>query len=139
MSRRMPELEPRLRFSGSSEAVFGPGKADLLRHIAATGSISRSAARMKMSYNRAWTLVREMNHLFSDPLVAAVRGGISGGGASLTRMGVSAAKAAITRNGYYLPVRALASAVAIACIQADRSSVGPPTDRHRLYVRASLR
>lgn len=87
MSRRMPELEPRLRFSGSSEAVFGPGKADLLRHIAATGSISRSAARMKMSYNRAWILVREMNHLFCDPLVEAVRGGISGGGASLTRMG----------------------------------------------------
>ncbi|HEY1791811.1 MAG TPA: hypothetical protein VGG34_02760 [Opitutaceae bacterium] len=86
MARRLPELEPRLRLSFGGR-VFGPGKAELLGHIAATGSISRSAARMEMSYNRAWLLVREMNLLFRGPLVAAVRGGKDGGGARLTQAG----------------------------------------------------
>jgi molybdate transport system regulatory protein len=42
---------------------------------------------MKMSYNRAWTLVRDMNRLFRKPLVATARGGSAGGGASLTATG----------------------------------------------------
>jgi molybdate transport system regulatory protein len=87
MSRRLPELEPRLRFRSSTKPAFGPGKADLLRHIGETGSITQSAARMKMSYNRAWLLVRDMNRLFREPLVAAVRGGATGGGALLTQTG----------------------------------------------------
>jgi molybdate transport system regulatory protein len=84
---RVHELRPRLRFPESSEIAFGPGKADLLRHIGETGSITKSAARMKMSYNRAWTLVRDMNRLFKKPLVASTRGGKTGGGASLTPSG----------------------------------------------------
>jgi molybdate transport system regulatory protein len=80
-------LEPRLRFPASGKIAFGPGKAELLRHIEETGSISRSAALMKMSYNRAWILVRDMNALFREPLVCATRGGTSGGGACLTRLG----------------------------------------------------
>jgi molybdate transport system regulatory protein len=87
MSYRLPELEPRLRFPASRKRAFGPGKADLLRHILATGSITQSAARMNMSYNRAWILVRDMNRLFCEPLVTTVRGGNAGGGASLTRAG----------------------------------------------------
>jgi molybdate transport system regulatory protein len=81
------ELEPRLRFPARVEIAFGPGKAELLRHIASTGSISRSAARMKMSYNRAWLLVRDMNRLFTESVVETARGGREGGGASLTPAG----------------------------------------------------
>lgn len=87
MRNRLPELEPRLRFPSSTRRAFGPGKADLLRHIVATGSIAQSAAQMKMSYNRAWLLVRDMNRLFREPLVTAVRGGNAGGGALLTQTG----------------------------------------------------
>jgi molybdate transport system regulatory protein len=42
---------------------------------------------MNMSYNRAWILIRDMNRLFREPLVASVRGGRKGGGASLTPAG----------------------------------------------------
>lgn len=87
MRSRLPALEPRLRFPSATKRAFGPGKADLLRHIVSTGSIARSAAQMKMSYNRAWLLVRDMNRLFREPLVTAVRGGSAGGGARLTRAG----------------------------------------------------
>jgi molybdate transport system regulatory protein len=82
-----PELRPRLRFPGTRGLVFGPGKAELLGHIAETGSIMRAAARMKMSYNRAWTLVRDMNALFRKPLVSRTRGGAAGGGTELTAAG----------------------------------------------------
>jgi len=69
------------------EIALGPGKAELLRHIAETGSISEAARRMEMSYNRAWLLVRTMNRCFKEPLVLATRGGGSHGGAQLTRTG----------------------------------------------------
>ena len=91
MSGRKPGLEPRLRILVSADCGFGPGKAELLRNIASLGSITRSAARMKMSYNRAWILVHEMNGLFREPLVVTKRGGSGKGGASLTAMGLHVA------------------------------------------------
>src|SRR5215469_18639037 len=69
------------------EIALGPGKAELLRHISETGSISESARRMEMSYNRAWLLVRTMNRCFKEPLVLASRGGDRRGGAQLTGFG----------------------------------------------------
>jgi molybdate transport system regulatory protein len=83
----VPILEPRLRFPHAGRDAFGPGKAELLHHIAATGSIRTAAKEMGMSYQRAWQLVQVMNALFRDPLVAVSRGGGTGGGAHLTRAG----------------------------------------------------
>ena len=67
--------------------AIGPGKADLLDAIAASGSISAAAKRMGMSYRRAWLLVDTMNGCFRGPLVASTRGGTGGGGARLTPLG----------------------------------------------------
>lgn len=82
-----PQLEPRLRFPHAGPAAFGPGKAELLRHIAATGSIRSAATELGMSYNRAWQLVTATNELFRAPLVTSARGGGTGGGAALTPLG----------------------------------------------------
>jgi molybdate transport system regulatory protein len=79
-------LQPRLRF-GSGADAFGPGKAELLRHIAATGSIRTAASELGMSYNRAWQLVTAMNQTFRRPLLSVARGGGTGGGAALTPLG----------------------------------------------------
>ena len=87
MPRRAPELQPRLRFPHAGSGAFGPGKAELLRHIAATGSIRTAASELGVSYNRAWQLVSAMNALFRAPLVAVARGGGTGGGAQLTPAG----------------------------------------------------
>ena len=87
MSRGIVHLQPRLRFPDDRDTGFGPGKAELLRLIAATGSIRSAAAKMAMSYSRAWTLVRESNALFRSPLVASARGGSARGGAKLTPLG----------------------------------------------------
>lgn len=87
MKRTAPDLQPRLRFPHAGPDAFGPGKAELLRHIAATGSIRTAATEMGMSYDRAWKLVQAMNELFRAPLVVVARGGGSGGGAALTPTG----------------------------------------------------
>ena len=87
MPRTAPQLQPRLRFPHAGAHAFGPGKAELLRPIAATGSIRTAAGELGMSYNRAWQLVAVMNALFRAPLVAVTRGGGTGGGAALTPLG----------------------------------------------------
>jgi len=88
-STRSGASDPNVRvrvLSGSAIAV-GPGKADLLEAIDATGSISAAARTMRMSYRRAWLLVHTMNECFEPPLVDAVKGGPAGGGAHLTDAG----------------------------------------------------
>jgi molybdate transport system regulatory protein len=82
-----PALLPRLRVVQAGKPPFGPGKAELLEYIAATGSIRTAAQEIGMSYPRAWSLVREMNALFTGPLVTRTRGGGTGGGAELTALG----------------------------------------------------
>jgi molybdate transport system regulatory protein len=78
---------PRIRILAGSQIALGPGKADLLRAIDETGSISAAARAMGMSYRRAWLLVHTMNECFRSPLVEAVKGGVEGGGARLTKTG----------------------------------------------------
>jgi len=80
-------LLPRLRVLCGGETALGPGRVDLLEWIGETGSLRAAAARMKMSYMRAWTLVRSINSWFRPPLVQVARGGRSGGGAKLTEAG----------------------------------------------------
>jgi molybdate transport system regulatory protein len=72
--------------------ALGPGKVELLRLVAKTGSIREAAERMNMSYMRAWTLIRTMNACFKEPLVEAARGGSRHGGAVLTDVGHMALK-----------------------------------------------
>jgi molybdate transport system regulatory protein len=83
------EIVPRVRIRILSESVIaiGPGKADLLEAIEATGSISGAARQMRMSYRRAWILVDTMNSCFKTPLIATAKGGAEGGGATLTARG----------------------------------------------------
>lgn len=82
-----PDITLRLRLVFGDRLVFGPGKAELLARIRATGSIAAAGRAMGMSYKRAWSLVEEMNAAFAGPLVASARGGAGGGGAALTDLG----------------------------------------------------
>ena len=76
-----------LRITLSETAYLGPGRADLLEGIAATGSISAAGKAMGMSYKRAWSLVQALNSGFGAALVESSRGGASQGGAQLTEAG----------------------------------------------------
>jgi molybdate transport system regulatory protein len=80
-------LQPRFRVMRGRQIAFGPGKAELLRLVAETGSIGEAAKRMEMSYMRAWSLIQTMNACFKQPVVKAARGGHERGGAELTETG----------------------------------------------------
>lgn len=82
-----PESRIRLRLKLTAEILMGPGKADVLRGIRDTGSISAAGRLYGMSYKRTWDLVNVMNHEYKQPLVQTNTGGQHGGGAALTPMG----------------------------------------------------
>jgi molybdate transport system regulatory protein len=86
-AKQAAKLKPQIRIMFRKAIAMGPGKADLLRAIAETGSISAAARHMEMSYRRAWLLVDTMNQCFSSPLVETATGGSRGGGARVTEFG----------------------------------------------------
>lgn len=87
MTNRFPDPRFRLRVVFSPDEMIGPGKAELLEHIACTGSIAAAGREMSMSYKRAWQLVETMNAMFAEPVVLSTRGGANRGGAELTQTG----------------------------------------------------
>jgi molybdate transport system regulatory protein len=84
-SRRYAGLT--LRILGRRAAAIGPGKAELIERIDATGSISAAARAMGMSYRRAWQLVEALNTDFREVVVETAVGGRRGGGARVTPFG----------------------------------------------------
>src|SRR5581483_5302661 len=66
---------------------LGPGKARLLELVAETGSIRADATAMKLSYRRAWLLLKETESLFGGAVLERRTGGARGGGAALTKLG----------------------------------------------------
>ena len=86
-AKKPAALRARLRFVLEPDIALGPGKADMLEQIRATGSISAAGRLMGMSYTRAWMMVESMNRCFRRPLVETAKGGARGGGAQLTPAG----------------------------------------------------
>lgn len=76
-----------LRVLAGDHPAIGPGKAQLVALIDATGSISAAAREMGMSYRRAWQLVEALNASFIEPVVVTAVGGKRGGGAVVTAFG----------------------------------------------------
>lgn len=62
-------------------------RIDILRQIGSTGSISRAARAVGVSYKAAWQAVDTLTNLAGTPLVARAVGGAGGGGAQLTEAG----------------------------------------------------
>lgn len=69
------------------EKSFGPGPMCLLKTIEKTGSLSRSAKEMGMSYSKAWTVLQNIEKEWGFPLLQKQVGGNHGGGSSLTAEG----------------------------------------------------
>ncbi len=76
-----------LRIDFDDGHALGPGKVRLLEEVAAKGSIRKAATATKMSYRRAWLLLKAVERTFGGPVIATATGGKKGGGASLTSLG----------------------------------------------------
>jgi len=77
-------LDGRVWISSSERNFLGKGRIELLEQIEQTGSITKAAKAMKMSYKAAWDNVDAMNNLSEQPLVDRSAGGKGGGGTHLT-------------------------------------------------------
>lgn len=89
MSKNKQQLQGRFWLAaGNGEYFAGKGRIELLRHIKETGSISKAAKVMGMSYKAAWDSVDTMNNLAGEVLVHRTSGGRHGGGSMLTDAGI---------------------------------------------------
>ena len=82
------ELRYRCWIDIDGERFFGPGRAELLQLIHETGSISKAAKSMGMSYKKAWAMVDGLNKNGQKPYVIAHKGGQQGGGTEVTKTGL---------------------------------------------------
>jgi molybdate transport system regulatory protein len=83
----LSDVRVRIRIDLGPGQAIGPGKIELLEALDQTGSLSKAARAIGMSYRRAWLLLRALNDLTGEPLATSVKGGAGGGGATLTAAG----------------------------------------------------
>ncbi|MEM3038818.1 MAG: NUDIX domain-containing protein [Thermoplasmata archaeon] len=69
------------------KSVMGAGRAELLRKIKETGSLSTAAKSMGMSYRHAWGVIHHMEDIVGEKLVESRRGGKRFGESVLTKTG----------------------------------------------------
>jgi len=79
-----PRVDIRLRIDFGRAGSVGPGKIALLEHIERVGSLSQAARELGLSYRRAWQLLDDLNHSFTQPVATASVGGVGGGGVQLS-------------------------------------------------------
>ena len=77
----------RFRIDFSATCAVAPAKIDLLEAIRNSGSLSRGARNLGMSYRRARMLIDSFKGAFREPVTRAIRGGPGGGGVVLTKFG----------------------------------------------------
>ena len=86
-SAHTPTVAVRLRIDLGPDCSIGPGKIALLEQIQRSGSLSKAARILKMSYRRAWLLLEDLNRTLGQPVTTASVGGAGGGGAHITPYG----------------------------------------------------
>jgi molybdate transport system regulatory protein len=84
---KSPQIVVRFRVDLSRNCSIGIGKIELLEAIVRTGSISKAAREIGMSYRRAWLLVEDMKVNLDEAVVESNTGGVRGGGANVTAFG----------------------------------------------------
>jgi molybdate transport system regulatory protein len=92
MKKIQTKLDGRLWLSRDDKHFLGKGRIELLEGIMQTGSITKAARRMRMSYKAAWDALNEINNLFDKPIITSTSGGKKGGGTQLTKYGLDLIK-----------------------------------------------
>ena len=63
---------------------FGSGKKEMLKNIDETGSISKAASKVGMSYKKTWTHIQILENYVEDKLVVTKKGRGEDSGTRLT-------------------------------------------------------
>ncbi len=83
------KIKSRIWIELDGEEFLGEGKVKLLKAIDNTGSLSKAAKTMKISYKKAWHLLDAVNNSAKKPVTVKSIGGKGGGGTKLTVYGKS--------------------------------------------------
>jgi molybdate transport system regulatory protein len=83
----MVDVKAKIWLENDGQFILSDGRAEILRKVMETESLSEAAKSMNMSYSHAWSQVREMSKAAGGPLVKTKRGGVSGGRTRLTKLG----------------------------------------------------
>ena len=81
------KIKSRIWIEKDGHILLGEGRIQLLKAVDKTGSLSKAAKSLKMSYKKAWSLLDAVNQRADKPVVKTSIGGAGGGGAMLTDYG----------------------------------------------------
>ncbi|PIA77711.1 molybdenum transporter [Gaetbulibacter sp. 4G1] len=87
------KIKSRIWIESKSKVLLGEGRVQLLKAIDETGSLSKAAKSINISYKKAWNLIDSVNKSAKQPVTINSIGGKGGGGAELTEYGKSLVKA----------------------------------------------
>ena len=83
------KIKSRIWIEADNKILLGEGRVSLLKAIDETGSLSKAAKSIGMSYKKAWSLIDAVNKRAEKPVTTSSIGGKGGGGAVLTAYGKS--------------------------------------------------
>lgn len=94
------KIKSRIWIESDNNVLLGEGRVHLLKAIQETGSLSKAAKSLNISYKKAWQLLDSVNKSAKQPVTINSIGGKGGGGAQLTDYGLSLVNAfdEINRN-----------------------------------------
>ena len=83
------KIKSRIWIELDGREFLGEGKFQLLKAIDETGSLSKAAKSLDISYKKAWNLMNAVNKTTPKPVTINSIGGKGGGGTELTAYGKS--------------------------------------------------
>jgi len=83
----MYDLRLKMWLVRDGEFIISDGRAELLRLIRDTKSLSKAAKQMNMSYRHAWGILHRIAENAGGEVVVSARGGKEGGETELTKLG----------------------------------------------------
>ena len=92
------KIKSRIWIENEGNVLLGEGRVSLLKAIEETGSLSKAAKSLNLSYKKAWRLMDSVNKSAKQPVTINSIGGKGGGGTILTDYGKSLITAFDTIN-----------------------------------------
>ena len=77
-----------IKIAKNGKLFLNKKRIELLRAIIDLGSIRSAAKTMEISYQLAWIYIKEINAMSPQPVIERQRGGVNGGGATITKYGL---------------------------------------------------
>lgn len=81
------KIKSRIWIESNDKVLLGEGRVHLLKAIDETGSLSKAAKSLNISYKKAWQMLDSVNKSAKKPVTINNIGGKGGGGAELTEHG----------------------------------------------------